>query len=45
LLQLNFDRYDDEVKRGLHTKRTPGRGGPTKITRAAQVDAEPETLF
>ncbi len=42
LLQLNFDRYAEEVAHGLHAKR-PSRGGPTKSV--PRLGDDTDTLF
>jgi hypothetical protein len=46
LLELNFARYADEEKRGLHNKGKPKRGGPAKIPKprsSAETTALPFT--
>lgn len=41
LLELNFARFEDEEKRGLHNKGKPSRGGPAKIPKPrAAADSE-----
>jgi DNA-binding GntR family transcriptional regulator len=44
LLQLNFDRYAEEVANGLHTNRAI-RGGQAKSAPKFANDTDPDTLF